>query len=71
MIVLYSSVRVNRKVQLPPSPVLRWLPQIADVNPEACTVDEQVDWSIACDCTKRDLTERLDPPRQGRVTTGI
>ena len=41
-----SSVRVNRKVQLPPCPFLRWLPQLADVNPEAGTVDEQVDRPI-------------------------
>ena len=57
-----ARVRVEREVQLPPDPVLRRLPQIAHVNPETCTVDEQVDRSIARDHTKRDLTERLDPP---------
>ena len=46
---------------------LRRLSQIADVNPETHTVDEQVDRPIARYRTKRDLTERLVPPRQGRV----
>jgi hypothetical protein len=58
---------VHSNVQLPPGPVLRWLPQIADVNPEAGTVDEQVDWLLARDRAKRELTERLEPPRQSRV----
>jgi hypothetical protein len=62
-----ASVRVNRNVQLPPCPLLRWLPQIADVNPEARTVDEQVDRPMARDCAKWDLTERPEPPGQGRV----
>ena len=35
-----ASGHVNRKVQLTPSPFLRWLPQIADVNSEPSTVDE-------------------------------
>ena len=62
-----ASVRVNRKVQLPPSPVLRWLPQIADVNSEAGAVDEQVDRPMARNRTKRKLTERLESSGQGRV----
>ena len=62
-----ASARVHRKVQLPPGPVFRWLPQIANVNPEAGAVDEQVDGPMACDRTKRELTKRLEPPRQGRV----
>ncbi len=40
---------------------------MADVNPEARAVDEQVDRSMARDRTKRDLTERLEPPGQSRV----
>ena len=31
---------VDGEVQLPPSLVLRWFPQMADVNPETSTVDE-------------------------------
>ncbi len=62
-----ASVRVERKVQLPPGPVFRRLPQMADVNPEARAVDEQVDRPMARDRTKRDLTERLEPPGQSRV----
>jgi hypothetical protein len=54
-------------VQLPPGPVFRWLPQIADVNPEAGAVDEQVDRPMARDRAKRELTERLQPPGQRRV----
>ena len=62
-----ASVRVDHEVQLPPGPVFRRLPQMADVNPEARAVDEQVDRSMARDRTKRDLTERLEPPAQRRV----
>ena len=62
-----ASVRVDRKVQLPPGPVLWRLPQMADMNPEAGAVDEQVDRPMARDRTKRDLTERLEPPGQSRV----
>jgi hypothetical protein len=62
-----ASARVNRKVQLSPGPVLRWLPQIADVNPETRTVGEQVDSSLARDRTKREFTERREPPGQSRV----
>ena len=40
---------------------------MADVNPEARAVDEQVDRPMARDRTKRDLTERLEPPGQSRV----
>jgi hypothetical protein len=62
-----ASGRVDRKVQLSPDPVLRCLPQIADVNLKTRTVDERVDTSMVRDRTKRDLTERGDPPRQSRV----
>jgi len=55
------------KVQLPPSSVLWWLTQIADVNSETCTVDEQMDRPLARDHTKRDLTEGLQPPAQSGV----
>jgi len=62
-----ASVRVYREMQFPPSPFLRWRSQIADVNPETCTVDEQVDRSITRHRIKRNLTERPEPPRQSRV----
>jgi len=55
------------KVQLPPSSVLWWLTQIADVNSETCTVDEQMDRPLARDHTKRDLTEGLQPPGKSCV----
>ncbi len=47
-----ASAHVHCKVQLPPGSVLRWPPQIADVNPEAGAVDEQVDWLMARDQRK-------------------
>ena len=62
-----ASACVKLKVLLPPGSVLRWLPQIADVNPEASAVDDQVDRAIVRVHTKRDLTKRPEPPRQGRV----
>jgi hypothetical protein len=40
---------------------------MADVNPEAGAVDEQVDRPMARDRTTRDLAERLEPPGQRRV----
>ena len=40
---------------------------IADVNPEARAVDEQVDRSMARDRTKRDLTDCLESPGRSRV----
>ncbi len=62
-----TRARVDREVQFPPGPVFRRLPPIADVNPEARAVDEQVDRSMARDRTKRDLTERLESPGQSRM----
>jgi hypothetical protein len=47
-----TSARVHGEVRLP---------QIADVNPETGTVDEQVDRPMACGRTKRDLTKRPEP----------
>ena len=62
-----ARARVDHEVQFPPSPVLWRFPQMADVNPEAGAVDEQVDRPMARDRTKLDLTERLEPPGQSRV----
>jgi hypothetical protein len=62
-----ACVRVNRKVQLPPGPSLRWLPQIADVNPEAGAVDEQVDRSVRQWPAELNVTELRQPPRQRGV----
>ena len=62
-----TRARVDRKVQLPPGPVFRRLPQMADMNPEAGAVDEQVDRPMARDRATREFTERLEPPGQRRV----
>ena len=35
---------INREVQLPPSPVLRWFPEMTDVDPEPRTIDEMSKW---------------------------
>jgi len=35
------------------------------VNPETRAVDEQMDWSIVHSCTKWNLAELLEAPRQG------
>ena len=40
---------------------------MADVNPEARAVDEQVDRLIALDSAERDLTELLQPSGQSCV----
>ena len=37
------------------------------MNPESRRIDEQMDRSMALDRTKRDVTERLEPPGQRRV----
>ena len=62
-----TCISIDSEVQLPPGPSLRWLPQIADVNPEAGAVDEQVDRPIVRDRGKRQFPERPQPPAQSGV----
>ena len=54
-----TRVGINREVQLPPSPVPGRFLQMTDVNPESCTVDQQVDRSICRKPPELDLTEPL------------
>ena len=41
-----ACIRLYSEVQLSPSPVPRRFLHVTDVNPESCTIDEQVDRSI-------------------------
>ncbi len=54
---------VYRQVEFPSDPPLRWLSKVADVNPETCAVDEQVDRSLGDRSSKPEVTELLQSPR--------
>ena len=41
-----TCIGIDSEVQLPPSPSLRRFPQVADVNPESRTIDEQEETAI-------------------------
>jgi hypothetical protein len=58
---------IDGEVQLPPSPVPRRYLHMPDMNPESCTIDEQMDRSIRGKLTNLNLVELLKPPGHGRV----
>ena len=58
---------VNGDVQLPPRPVLRWPTEMAHVNPEPRTVDQNMDGSIASARVERNRTESPSAPGERRV----
>jgi len=62
-----TSICINRQVQFPPSPSLRRLSHVSDMNPEPRAVDEQMDRSIRGEPAKPNITELLKPPGNGRV----
>jgi hypothetical protein len=59
-----ASFGVDRQVQFPPSPSLRWLSQVSDMNPETRAIDEQMDRLIVPHSTKSNVIELLETPRQ-------
>ena len=58
---------VDRQVEFSPNPPLWWLPKVADVNPETCGVDAQMDRPICGKPAEVDVTELLQSPGQCRV----
>ncbi len=62
-----TCIGIDSEVQLPPSPSLWRFPQVANVNPESRTIDEQMDRSSGRELAEPDLTELLEPPGQRRL----
>ena len=62
-----TCIGIDSEVQLPPSPSLWRFPQVADVNPESRTIEEQMGRSSGRELAKPDLAELLKPPGQRRV----
>ena len=58
------------EMQLAPSPVSGGFLDMADVNPESCTIDEYVDRPIGRKPAKLNVTEPLQSPRQSRMVRG-
>ena len=59
-----TCISINSEVELPPSPVPGRFLQMADVNPEPCTVDEYVDRPIGREAAKPNAAELCQTPRQ-------
>ena len=62
-----TRIGIDSEVQLPPGLVLGRFPQMADMNPEPRTVDEQMDGSIRGEPPELDLAELLEPSGQRSV----
>jgi hypothetical protein len=62
-----AGVRVDRQVEFPPNPSL-WRPsKVADVYPETCGIDEQVDRFICDGSLEPVVVEFLEPSGKCRV----
>jgi hypothetical protein len=60
----FAGVCIDRQVEFPPNPP-RWRrSKVAEVNPETCGIDEQVDRSICGEPAEVDVTEFLQSPGQ-------
>jgi hypothetical protein len=63
----FTCISIDGEMQLPPSPFPRRFLHMADVNPDSCTIDQQMDRPIGRLPTKSNVTELLQPPRQRGV----
>ena len=62
-----ACVSIDRQVHFPPSPSLRRLSQVSDVNPQTLAIDQQMDRSVCGKSAEADVTELLDPPEKRGV----